>query len=389
MKHVFGGMLLVAGTAIGAGMLALPVVTAAGGLIPAFFIYLCCWFFMTATGLLLVEICLKLPEGANLVTMAETYLKWPGKWAAWILYLFLFYSLSIAYISAGSGLLHNWFGIDLAIGQFLFVIVLGACVYRGALIVDRMNEVLMVGLILSYLGFVILGIPHIKGQYLEHTAWASSWAALPVVFTSFSYQGMVPTLTNYLQRNAKRVRLAIVGGTTLAFLIYLIWEVLILGIIPLEELETARALGQTAVGPLRAHVSRQNIVFIGQIFAFCAIATSFLGVTIGLFDFLADGLSLAKKGQKKMLIALLTFGPPLVISLIRPSLFLIALTFAGGIGCALLLGLLPTLMTWVARYRSKKAKGPVLLFGGKAMLIALILFTIFELVAEWIFAIRH
>ncbi|MES2272690.1 MAG: aromatic amino acid transport family protein, partial [Chlamydiota bacterium] len=54
---VFGGTLLVAGTSIGAGMLALPVVTASGGFLPALFVYFLCWLFMTCTGLLLLEIC--------------------------------------------------------------------------------------------------------------------------------------------------------------------------------------------------------------------------------------------------------------------------------------------------------------------------------------------
>ena len=74
LKKVIGGVLLVAGTSIGAGMLALPVVTAAGGFFPAFFSYLICWAFMTSTGLLLLEISLGMPPDANLVTMAGTYL---------------------------------------------------------------------------------------------------------------------------------------------------------------------------------------------------------------------------------------------------------------------------------------------------------------------------
>ena len=41
-NRIVGGTLLVAGTSIGAGMLALPVVTALGGFFPAFFIYLLC-----------------------------------------------------------------------------------------------------------------------------------------------------------------------------------------------------------------------------------------------------------------------------------------------------------------------------------------------------------
>lgn len=385
MKHILGGIFLVAGTSIGAGMLALPVVTAAGGFVPAFFVYLLCWLFMTSTGLLLLELCLKLPPDANLVTMANAYLGLPGKIFAWALYLFLFYCLSIAYVSGGAGLLHAWTGIDLPICQLLFVGILGAFVYFGARTVDRINLVLMAGLILTYLAFVFLGMPHVNLERLIPTNWSASILALPVIFTSFSYQGIIPSLTTYLKRDARRIRIAIIGGTSLAFFIYLLWEFLILGIIPLEGLQQAKELGQTAVAPLKDHVAALNITFIGQAFAFFAIATSFLGVTLGLFDFLADGLSMPKKGIRKLLLAAITFLPPLAISLSSPNLFIVALVFAGGIGCALLLGFLPTLMVWIARYRHEGHSSTPQLFGGRAMLSLLFLFVLFELLVEVLF----
>ena len=118
-------------------------------------------------------------------------------------------------------------------------------------------------------------------------------------------------------------------------------------------------------------------------FAFFAITTSFLGVTLGLLDFLADGLKKTKRGWSHLQLACLTFGPPLIIAMIYPSLFLIALTFAGGIGCALLLGLLPVLMVWVARYCPKYSSTiPSQLFGGRWMLSFLGLFIFFEVVLE-------
>ncbi len=383
MKHLLGGILLVAGTSIGAGMLALPVVTAEGGFFPAFFAYLLCWFFMTATGLLLLELCLKLPPDSNLITMAKTYLGLPGKIIAWGLYLFLFYSLSIAYVSGGGGILQDWLNLDGTVCQLIFVLILGGCVYLGAWMVDRLNLLLMAGLIASYCAFVFLGLPHVNFSYLEPANWNASFLALPVIFTSFSYQGVIPSLTTYLKRDAKRVRIAIIGGTTLAFFIYLLWEILILGAIPLEGLKMAKELGQTAVAPLKNHLPVKNLPLIGQSFAFFAIATSFLGVTLGLLDFLADGLAMPKKGMRKIFLALLTFLPPLAISLTNPSLFLTALGLAGGIGCALLLGFLPILMVWISRYFHEGHSGPLQLFGGRGMLFALFLFVVFEMLVEF------
>src|SRR3990167_1095263 len=108
----FIGSLLVGGTALGAGMLALPVATAGGGLIPSWLVYFLSWAFGVSTGLLFVEIGSWLPKKANIVSMAETILGGWGKWLAWGLYLFLFYSLTVAYVAGGGDLLSNFFGAD-------------------------------------------------------------------------------------------------------------------------------------------------------------------------------------------------------------------------------------------------------------------------------------
>ena len=96
LRKAIGGALLVGGTAIGAGMLALPVVTGMGGFFPAIVIFIICWLFSACTGLLLLEVCLWMPNDANIISMAHHLLGPIGKISAWILYLFLFYCLTIA-----------------------------------------------------------------------------------------------------------------------------------------------------------------------------------------------------------------------------------------------------------------------------------------------------
>lgn len=53
--NVFSGAFLIAGTTIGGGMLALPVLTSQAGFFPSLAIYLLCWLFMVGTGLLFWE----------------------------------------------------------------------------------------------------------------------------------------------------------------------------------------------------------------------------------------------------------------------------------------------------------------------------------------------
>ncbi len=379
---ILGGALLVAGTSVGAGMLALPVVSAMGGFFPSILIYVVTWIVMTATGFLYLEIALNMPKDSNIISMAEKYLGKTGKVFSWIVYIFLFYCLSIAYISGGAGLIQSVFSnLSLNVAALIFVLFFGFFVYRGAFLVDKTNFVLMIGLIVSYFLFIFLGIKHVHVSYLKFVDFKHVVFILPVVLTSFGYQGIMPSLTYYMKKDAKKIKTSIVLGTTIAFGIYVLWEFLIMSIIPIEgkfSLKETLILGKNVIEPMKYHTKAKNIYAIGQFFSFFAITTSFLGVSLGLFDFLADGFKITKKGVHKLAIAFLTFLPPALITLINPNLFITALNYAGGIGGTLLLVLLPCLLVYSARY-VKKDDVKRQLLGGKSILFLIILFSLFVL----------
>jgi tyrosine-specific transport protein len=382
---LLGGSLLVAGTTIGGGMLALPVLTSPGGFIPSLFIYVACWLFMTATGLLFLEISLQMEDNANLISMADKTLGLPGKIFAWILYLFLFYCLTVAYV-VGCGDLITELAPNLLpreLGPLLFVLLFSPFIYAGARIVGKLNIFLMLGLGLLYCAFVGIGAKEVRTELLLHRNWSLSLLALPIAFTAFAYQGTVPTLVHYMGRDAAKIRKSIWIGTTCALVTYIIWQWLILGIIPYEGesgLKEALMQGQNAVYPLKNHLNTPEIYLIGRFFAFFALITSFFGVTLGLQDFLADGLNIQKTAKGKVLLLLLVFIPPLAISAYYPHLFLQALDYAGGYGVALLLGLLPVAMAW--KMRKIHPETDRQLIGGNALLAVMALFVIFECIIE-------
>jgi len=99
---VWSGVLLIGGTSIGAGMLALPVVTGLSGFFPAMVVNTVCWLFMLATGLLLLEATLWMKEGANILSMTERILGPAGKVFGGGAFIFLYYCLLISYISGGA-----------------------------------------------------------------------------------------------------------------------------------------------------------------------------------------------------------------------------------------------------------------------------------------------
>lgn len=390
---ILRGALLVAGTSIGGGMLALPVLTAPTGFFPSLLVYLLCWLFMVSTGLLFLEASLWMGRETNIISMATKTLGRFGKYAAWGLYLFLFYCLTLAYIVGAGDLVVQLFGGTLHEwqGQLIFLCLFGPFVYAGARVVGRLNLALMLGLGISYFAFVGLGIPHVRSELLFKQDWSLAYVALPITFTAFAYQGIIPTLVSYMHYDIRNIRLSILIGSFLPLITYAIWQWLILGIIPLEGpggLEEAIANGQNAVQPLKNFLGNSSVYIIGQFFAFFALVTSFFGVTLGLLDFLADGLKIDKTPKGKIFLCLLMFIPPFIFTFFYPHIFLIALDYAGGFGCALLLGLLPILMVWRGRYQLH-LHGGYQFWGGKIVLISLSLFVLIELCCELAVIFRH
>lgn len=385
--HVIGGAFLIAGTTIGVGMLALPVATAQAGFFPSVALYMLCWLFMLCTGLLTLEVCIWMPQDANFITMSRILLGRGGQAVVWIVYLFLFITVMIAHVAGGGDILQQIVGDWLPpwVAKVIYVALFAPVVYLGARTVDRFNLVLMAGLIISYFIFVIVAAPHIKMDLLARSNWAKVWWALPILFTAFTFQVIIPTLMSYMKRNVKKVRLAIFIGTTIPLGVYLLWQFLILGIVPAEgegSLREAAKLGQNAVMPLKTITHSPYLFNVGKSFAFFTLTASFLALALAFVDFLADGLKVDKSAVHKLWLCLLVFVPPTVIALTYPHIFLIALSYAGGFSCAILFGLLPPVMTWVGRHVYHYHDDTRQLFGGKFFLTLLIIFVTFELAIE-------
>lgn len=382
--HLVGGTLLVAGTSIGVGMLALPVQTASGGFFPSIILYFFCWLFMLMTGLLILEACVWMPKNANLITLSERLLgKW-GKRSCWILYLFLFSCLMIAHV-AGAGQITS----DLFPGAFseagsmiLYVLLFSPIIYFGTLWVDRINLFLMFALGIAYCILVASSIHYVTPSFLTRVHWNSAFSSLPIIFTAFGYQSLIPTLFNYMNRNIARVRLAIILGTSIPLVIYVLWQLLILGIVPLygpSGLQSALENAQNAVIPLSAYLRNSAVLTTGRIFAFLALTTSYLGISIAFLDFLLDGFKIGSSHKGRIITCCFIFLIPLIICLINPHLFLIVLRWAGGIGVSLLLGMMPILMVWAGRYYRGHSLMHEQVRGGKFTLTLLFAFVLLEI----------
>lgn len=381
--------MLVAGTCIGGGMLALPVATGPMGFFPALLLMLVGWAFMTTTALFLAEVNLWMEKDVHIITMASRLLGPVGKAIAWLLFAFISYASLVAYSAAGGDLLSaglKILDIELSLpwSIFIFVLLFGIITYLGNVILGRVNTFLMMGLILSYFLLIGSGAGFVQWKNLLHNSWGNSLIAIPLLLTIFSFQTIVPSLTIYLKQDGKALRLSIIMGTTIALIVYVIWQILVLGTVLVDGdagLAAALAEGKSATDFLGVATGSPLLGAIADFFAFFAIVTSFLGIALGLFDFLADGLKIPRKKWGNLALGLLIAIPVLYIALTMKNVFLKALDTSGGIGDAILNGLFPALMLWIGRYR-KDMVSDYRLPGGKPLIIAIMAYSLFVFTVE-------
>lgn len=352
-QRVFGATMLVAGSCIGAGMLGLPVLTALGGFKPTCILFVFSWLFMVVTGLLLLEVNLWFKGEVSFISMTGKTLGKVGQFFGWILFAFLFYSLMVAYVVGSGQLLSDFFGISEWLGSLLLSGLFGVFLYLGTSTVDGFNRILMIGLIFSYFVFIVFGSPHIDTRFLEHADWTAATFAIPAMIISFGFHNLVPSMTTYLNHDAKKLRFVIIVGSLIPLLIYLVWEWLVLGLVSVEGengFRNALEQGDMATRVLRNAIGASWIADVVEYFAFFAIVTSFLGVSLSFVDFLADGLHVKKTAKGKVLLCFLSLAPPFFFAMAYPKIFLNALTYAGAYGAVILFGIMPALMVWSGRY---------------------------------------
>lgn len=370
-SKVLGSTLIIAGTTIGAGMLALPLASAGIGFSTSLTIMAALWALMAYTALMMVELHQHASSDATLHTLAKQILGRKGKYLASFAMLFLFYSLCAAYIAGGgtqfNQRLDQWFDLKLsaASGTVIFTLLVASIVVIGTATVDKVNRILFTLKLVAMATVLLFLAPNVTQSYLLSMPIQQGLivAAIPVIFTSFGFHGSIPAIVRYLDGDTPALKKAIVIGSAIPLVIYIFWQLVTLGVVSQSELVDNQGLA-ALIATLSATVQQNNIGHIIGLFADLALLTSFLGVSLGLFEFLGD--SLRKEKSSRMLTGLVTFTPPMCFALFYPQGFIMALGYAA-IALAILAIFLPVVM--IHKVRRTAHKAPYQVGGGNLGLI--------------------
>lgn len=358
-SRVFGGTMLIAGTSIGAAMLAMPIMSGLFGFLGTLAILIACWAFMYWTAMLIMEASLRFKDGESYLTMAQKTL---GPWGAgftWTFFLLLFYSLQAAYLS-GSGrimidALEGFLRIQLppSFDILPLLVIFAPFMYFGLSVVDRLNRYLMIGMLMSYIIITAWLFPGMDYKFLTYNNWSFSLLSFSVIVTSFGYQVIIPSLVSYLDRHVPSIKKCLFFGSLIPLVIYILWNLVMLGSISVtgpHGLAHAFQMDLPLSKLLRHHTNNDFISLLARGFSIFAIVTSFLGVSQGLFDFLKDGVKAGRSSKKTLLAFFLTFLPPALFVVFLEGSFIRLLEYAGAMA-AIVLGIIPIAIIWRLRER--------------------------------------
>jgi tyrosine-specific transport protein len=388
---VWGSTALVAGTTVGAGIIALPAVTISSGVVPSTVLMIGAWIYALVSGLLIAEATVNTMRllgrsHVNMLAMVENTLGGFGARIAGGAYLFLHFALLVAYISEGGEILASAIAQVLGVQQILpgwvgsssFTLLFGGLMYLGRdRLIAKLNNAFVVIVVVSFLGLLILAGGQIKSTQFLLQNWSSLGSAVSVIFVALFYHNIVPVVVTQLEGDRQKIRQSIVIGSVIPLIMFLAWNAVILGSVSPEMMQT-NFDGKTIFDPLqilRAGAGGEWLGLLVAVFSEFAIVTSFIGFMYGLLDFLRD-ISLIKHSQSSSRLPLysLILLPSTSFSAFNPGIFFKALDYTGTFSISVLAGIIPALITWKHREQqpSLDPNNQPFVPGGKVTLIVMI-----------------
>lgn len=392
MKNkILGSALMIAGTTIGAGMLAMPLTSAGIGFGMTLVLLVGLWALLTYTGLLFMEVYQTAPtQDVGVATLAEQYFGLGGRLLATISLLVLLYALLSAYITGGgsllSGVLPDFGEQTQQIGILLFTLILGAFVVVGIRGVDGLTRLLFIGKIIAFVFVLLMMLP--KSQLENLTAVPLDnlliVSAIPVFFTSFGFHVIMGSINHYLDSDMRKIRIAIFIGTLIPLIAYILWQLATHGVLSQGEFISLLQQDPTLNGLVNATSQITGSTLLGEmvrIFSALALITSFLGVAMGIFEGVGDLLKRVNLPSNRLILTPLTFVPPLAFALFYPNGFITALGYAGLLFAFYGL-ILPIGLAW--KVRKQHPNLPYRVAGGNVGLVIALLAGLFIMAIPFI-----
>lgn len=306
------------GTVIGAGILGLPYVISVSGFIPGLILTLIISFCMTMLLLYLGEVVLRCREVYQLPGLARKYLGKKFYWATLSMFTFSVYGALIGYVTGVSESLAIMLPGSQVVYMLLFTALMSIPVLKGVHLMDKVQLVLISGLIFLILALTLMIIPEVKLDNLLTVNLNHFFYPFGVVFFALTGYSVIPELEQILLKHESKFLTSVLIAMAACTLLYLFFCGVFIGVYNGDVSEVATRSLPDSIG------------LFGNAIAVFGMTTSYMGLGVALSDVFKQDL-----GLSKFTAWALTCLVPLATSIIlRPSFIqpiLLSGAFAGSL----------------------------------------------------------
>ena len=369
--QLFEAIAIMVGTIIGAGIFGIPYVIYQAGFLTGILL-----MFIIAAAICLIhlyigEIALSTEKIHQLTGYAEKYLGVKGKYAMFVSVFFGFYGALLAYVIGEGQALAALFGGNSFWYSLGFFVVAAFLVYKGMNIVKKADFFLSFLVLLIVFVIALVGAPHLNWRNLQEFNLLKILIPYGVIFFAMGGVSAVPQLREVLRGREKQIKKAIIIGTGMPLLVYLLFTFMVIGI-------SGSMITEVATVGLGRIVGESMILF-GNLFAVLAMTTSFLTLGLALkstylFDFkLKPGLAWG-----------LTVALPLIMFILGLHSFVRVIGLAGALGGSIE-GLLILLIVYKLKNKRERqpeyqiSKNPILMGLLALLFVGGIVYTLWHL----------
>ncbi len=310
------------GTSIGAGIFSLPFVASKSGFFSFVILIFILGLIMLVLSLMYAEITLRTRNKGRLVGYCGKYLGKNGKKFATVITLFALYANMLAYIIIGGkfldALFSNYFGGSEFIYSIAIAIFISVCIYINLKLISIIELLMVSFLAVTISGVIFRGIAFVDIGNLLTFDVSQSFFPFGAILFSVGALSAVPMLEHIMKNEQKRIQSAIILGSIITAIIYILFVAVILGITGSHTSDEALLGLNLSIG--------NGIVTMGLIFGIFAIATSFLMIGINLKEVFWYDYHLSKKKSWA-----LTCFVPIAIFVLGLRDFITVVSIAGSI----------------------------------------------------------
>nr|BET44580.1 MAG: tryptophan permease [Candidatus Aschnera chinzeii] len=391
--------MMIAGTTIGYGIVAMPIITSGVWFFNSVIFLIYTWFCMLISGLMITESYLNddsVPNNGNTIKNLLS-----NNWN--IIYntsiIILLYSLIYTYIDIGTKIFESYihhatlFNHNLI--KLLFSISIGIIILLSTKIIERISVILIIIMIITFIISIhnlintvsyniITNSNHIHAKYYPYI-----FITLPYLVTSFGYHTIIPIIVAEYRNNNKLIYYSLLLGTGISLIFYILWEYVIHGNIPRIVFKT-HTLDCSNINCLinyltHKYIHSNNIEHIINIFLLATIISSLIGVSIGLSNFIINFINYNSYNNRRIQSILLTTVPPMILNVLIPNKYLINIMEITGIYASICTIIIPALLLQASR--KKYPNNKQILPGGKILIYFIlsygILIIILQILALW------